>query len=54
MKPAMECEILGAVAAGKITGAVAAIDSNIFMYLVTNQGFENTVHVVIGDKAKAT
>jgi hypothetical protein len=53
MEPAMDRDILGAAACGKITGAVSAIDPNVFMDLVANQGFENTVHVVIGDQAKA-
>jgi hypothetical protein len=49
----MHGDILGAADSGKITGAVSAANANIFMYLVTKQGFENSVHVVIGDQAKA-
>ena len=53
MKPAMDRDILGTATSGKITAAVSAIDTNVFMHLVTQQGLKNTVHIVVGDKAKA-
>ena len=44
---------LGTAASGKIPAAVAAIDTNVFEDLVTNQGYENTIHTVVLAKAKA-
>ena len=52
MEPTMDRDILGSVTAGKIPGAVSAIDANVFVHLVTHQAFENTVDVIISDKAK--
>ena len=50
----MDRNILGSASSRKITGTVAAIDANVLMHLVTKQSFENAVHVIVGDKAKAT
>jgi len=50
----MDRDILGTATSGKITGAVSRIHSNVFMHLVARHSLKNTIHIVVGYKAKAT